>query len=266
MNPSPPVEGVYDSHAHLADDAFEGSRDLIIFRARQNGVLGIILPGDTLETSRKSLELARSWPDFLKAAVGLHPYDAKHYCDAVEIELRTLAADPLAVAIGEIGLDHRPAGDDPSPRDVQREAFLRQLSLSESLNLPAIIHCRNAYDEMISLLAERPARERPGVIHCFSGTAAQAEALAEMRYYIGFTGVITFRNAEETRRAARSVPRDRLLIETDCPYLSPHPVRGKFPNEPANVRYVADGLASCLGLPIEDLCRITSQNTIRLFG
>ncbi|MCX7000481.1 MAG: TatD family hydrolase [Candidatus Sumerlaeota bacterium] len=261
--PSP----VYDSHAHLVDKVFDGIREEVIIRAGKIGLAGIIVPGDTLKASHEALQLTKRHPDFLRAAVGIHPYDARYYSDAAEQALATLASDPLIVAIGEIGLDHRKDGSDPSPHDVQREVFLRQMALAKKLNLPVIIHCRNAYRELIDILSgiHEQAGDMSGVIHCFSGKKEDALRLIALGYHIGFTGTLTFTNAPDLRETAAALPLERILIETDSPYLTPHPFRGVRPNEPMYVRYVAEALAGCHGISLEEACLATFRNTEQLF-
>ncbi|MBN1900383.1 TatD family hydrolase [Candidatus Sumerlaeota bacterium] len=257
---------IFDSHAHLADEAFEGIFDGVLERARSSGIAGVICPGDSIETSRKTILLAAEYPGFIYAAVGLHPYEAINYNDDIERELIFLSRETGCVAIGEIGLDFRKDGTDPSPRDVQRSAFSLQLKLSGSLDLPAIVHCRNAYPELIGILSQNEYKGIRGVVHCFSGTNEEAHALIELGWHIGFTGTLTFKNAAGLREAAASIPLEKILIETDAPYLTPHPYRGKFPNEPHYVRLVAETLSSCKGIPLEEVCRTTFNNTIGLFG
>lgn len=253
---------LFDSHAHLADKAFEGILDDVIERARKAGLAGIMIPGDSLDLSRQAVQIAKRHPDFLLAAVGLHPYEARNYSDSVERELETLATEPVVAAIGEIGLDFRADGSDPSPHDVQREAFARQMELARRLGLPAIIHCRNAYRELIEIVSKFRIQ---GVIHCFSGTKSDALKLVDLGYHIGFTGSLTFKNAPDLRETATALPIERILIETDCPWLTPHPHRGVRPNEPAYVRYVAETLAISRSISYEEACRATYQNAARLF-
>ena len=253
---------LYDSHAHLADKIFEGMLNDVIERARAAGVAGIMIPGDSLDSSRMAVQIAKRHPDFLRAAVGLHPYEARHYSDEVEQELEALAADAVVAAIGEIGLDVRADGSDPSPHDIQRRAFARQMELAKRLGLPAVIHCRNAYSDLIELLSQHRIE---GVVHCFSGTKSDALKLVELGYHIGFAGSLTFKNAPDLRETAAALPLERILIETDCPWLTPHPHRGVRPNEPAYVRYVAEMLASCRGTSFEEACRATYQNAARFF-
>lgn len=262
----PPLAcGIIDSHAHLAEKIFQGIMGEVIERAKKGGLTFIIVPGDSLESSREALKLSEEHPDFLRAAVGLHPYQARFFTGETEQELASLSGHPLCVAIGEIGLDYRKDGTDPSPPPLQREAFSRQMDLARKLEMPAIIHCRNAYSELISFLSLEKYKGMKGVVHCFSGTRQDALALADLGWNIGFTGTLTFKNAAELREAAAALPLEKILIETDSPYLTPHPYRGLWPNEPVYVRLVAETLAQSKNLPLETVCRATTQNTIRLF-
>jgi len=258
--------GIIDSHAHLTEKIFQGIRKDVIDRAKKGGLKAIIVPGDSLESSRAALELSEEFPDFLRAGVGLHPYEARFYTDETEQELAILSRHPLCVAIGEIGLDFRKDGSDPSPPPLQREAFARQMEMAQKLKMPAIIHCRNAYSELISFLSLEKYKGMKGVVHCFSGTRQDALALADLGWNIGFTGTLTFKNAAELREAAAALPLEKILIETDSPYLAPHPHRGLWPNEPVYVRLVAEMLSQCKNLPLETVCLATAENAIRLFG
>ena len=258
--------GIYDSHVHLTDDAFEENLEEVIARAKENGIIGVIVPGDSIASSRAAIRLAEQYPDYIRAAVGIHPYDTRYYCDQIEKELIALSQNPYCVAIGEIGLDFRKDESDPSPPEVQREAFQSQMILTKKLGLPVIIHCRNAYSELISVVSGDEYKEIRGVVHCFSGTRDEALKLVESGWHIGFTGTLTFKNAPKIREAASAIPLERILVETDAPYLTPHPFRGRFPNEPVYVSYVALELAKCRQTSMEEVCRKTKENTKRLFN
>ena len=263
----PPLASlIIDSHAHLAEKIFDGIRGEVIDRAKKGGLKAIIVPGDSLESSRSSIKLSEEFPDFLRPGVGLHPYEAGSYTDETERELAVLSRHPLCVAIGEIGLDFRKDGTDPSPHPLQRKAFARQMDLALKIDLPVIIHCRNAYSELISFLSLEKYTGMKGVAHCFSGTGEEAMALAHLGWHIGFTGTLTFKNAGALREAAAGLPLEKILIETDSPYLTPHPYRGLWPNEPVYVRLVAEMVSQCKNLPLETVCQTTTQNAIRLFG
>jgi TatD DNase family protein len=256
-----------DSHAHLDVPAFDADRDAIIQRAREQGV-EIMLEIAGSDVARGSLEvglaLAEKHP-FIYAAVGLHPHEASLYDDALERQLVEYAGREKVIGWGEIGLDYH---YDHSPRDVQRRAFARQLELALELNLPAIIHTREAEDDTIQILREswagRGGDSVGGIIHCFTGTQRLADAALGMGFLISFSGVVTFKKADELRDVARSVPIDRMLVETDCPYLAPLPYRGKR-NEPAYVRETTARLAELKGVSFDELARATSENFRRLF-
>jgi len=247
-----------DTHCHLNHPDLYPEWQAALFRAQQSGVERLILIGYDLESSRRAVELAAQ-SGALYAAVGIHPHDAAQ-CDADALAtLRELAQQPRVVAIGEIGLDFY---RDLSPREAQYAAFHAQMQLAQSLGLPVILHCRDAYDELLGVLAEYPTVQ--GVLHCFSGTAAHAQRGLELGYYLGIGGVITFKSAEPLRAIVQSVPRDRLLLETDAPYLAPHPYRGKR-NEPAYLPLIAQQVAALWEVPLETLSALTEANVTRLF-
>jgi TatD DNase family protein len=248
-----------DTHCHLNHPDLYPEWQAALFRAQQSGVERLILIGYDLESSRRAVELAAQ-SDALYAAVGIHPHDAAQ-CDADALAtLRQLAQQPRVVAVGEIGLDFY---RDLSPRAAQYEAFHAQMRLAQSLGLPVILHCRDAYDELLGVLAKYPTVQ--GVLHCFSGTAAHAQRGLELGYSLGIGGVITFKSAEPLRAIVQSMPRDRLLLETDAPYLAPHPYRGKR-NEPAYLPLIAQQVATLWEIPPESLSELTEANVARVFG
>jgi TatD DNase family protein len=262
-----------DSHTHLNDPRLLPEIDPLLARMQEAGVLGALVVGYDVTSSRQAVELARRYPDLLRAAVGMHPHDSKHLDAEALAALSHLAREPEVVAYGEIGLDFH---YDHSPRDVQQDAFRRQLRLAAELELPVIIHERDAGEEVMAILdaegghravadAPKPLwrRSAGGVWHCGSATPAAAKEIARY-FFIGIAGWITFPKAENIRALARSVPIERLLIETDCPYLTPVPYRGKS-NEPANLRLVAEALSAVKEIPLEDVQRITRENTFRAF-
>jgi TatD DNase family protein len=255
-----------DSHAHLQLPEFDADREAVLGRARQAGVKAIVNIGIDLATSRASLEIARREPDVF-TSLGIHPNasaDASPEADLAEIE--ALATDPKVVAIGEIGLDYYRDRATPAR---QREACLRQLELADRLDLPVVIHCRDAHTEMLPLLGTwaRGARrtDRRGVIHCFSGTPAQAQAYIELGFYISLPGTVTFKSATDAAAVAREIPLERLLVETDAPFLAPQPYRGRR-NEPAYVKLVAARIALIRGDSPERISAVCAANTINLFG
>lgn len=244
-----------DTHAHLQSfDDFEE----VLERAEHVGVDRCILPGDTLATSKMAVEIADRYRNIF-AAVGLHPHEAKDL-DAAALEtLKGLAQSKNVVAIGEIGLDFY---YDHSPRDVQKEAFKAQLELAKELDLPVIIHDRDAHDEVLEVIGE--SGHRSGVFHCFSGDGELALRVVELGFYVSFAGTVTFKKAEAIAQAAVAVPDDRLLIETDSPYLSPVPLRGKR-NEPAHLPHIAQKIAAIRGTDIDEIVRLVDANADRLF-
>ena len=248
-----------DTHAHLDFPQFDDDREEVIARALAAGVGIIINVGADLASSRRAVALAEAHPQ-IYAAVGVHPHDAKTLTEEVLTELRELARHPQVVAIGEIGLDFY---RDLSPRDVQRQAFERQLALARELDKPVIIHDREAHAEVMDTL--RRWQGLRGVLHCFSGSLEMARRAVELGFYISIAGPVTFKNARRLPEIVRQLPLERLLIETDCPYLAPHPHRGER-NEPAYVRLVAEAVAEIKGLPLEEVARVTTANTQTLFG
>ena len=247
-----------DTHCHLNHPDLYAEWQAALFRAQQSGVERLLLVGYDLESSRRAVELAAQ-SDALYAAVGIHPHDAAQ-CNADALAtLRELAQQPRVVAVGEIGLDFY---RDLSPRAAQYEAFHAQMHLTQSLGLPVILHCRDAYDELLGVLAEYPTVR--GVLHCFSGTEAHAQRGLELGYSLGIGGVITFKSAEPLRAIVRAMPRDRLLLETDAPYLAPHPYRGKR-NEPAYLPLIAQQVAALWEVSLETLSALTEANVARLF-
>lgn len=250
-----------DSHAHLDDRRFAADLPAVLQRAQEAGVTWVVTVGIDLASSRAAVSLAHRFP-MVVAAVGIHPHEAKTADARALEELAELARDPRVVAIGEIGLDYH---YNHSPPAVQREVFLAQLRLAGELGLPVVVHDREAHADVEGLLSEM-APPRAGVLHCFSGDAAMAARLVERGFYLSFAGPVTFSRAEDHfRRVLAAVPLNRLLVETDCPYLSPAPFRGQR-NEPARVRLVAARLAALLGVAVEELIAATGQASANFFG
>jgi TatD DNase family protein len=256
-----------DSHAHLDTPNYDADRAEVIDRARAAGVEMMleICGSDVAKGSLDvGLKLAEEHP-FIYAAVGLHPHEASLYDEALERKLLAMSGHEKVIGWGEIGLDYH---YDHSPRERQRQVFRRQLELALDRRLPAIIHTREAEEDTIQILRESwvggGGAEVGGVIHCFTGTQALADAAIKMGFLISFSGVITFKNAGDLRGVARSVPMERLLIETDCPFLAPLPYRGKR-NEPAFVRETAAKLAELKGVGVEEIARVTNGNFKSLF-
>jgi len=250
---------LFDSHAHIDDERFDSDRDAVITRAQKNGVSGIINIGACMASSARSLELADQY-DCIYAAVGNHPHDAKDVEDADYDRLAEWTKNPKVVAIGEIGLDYH---YDLSPRDVQQAVFIRQLDVARQTHMPVVIHDREAHGDIMNIL-KKEGKGLVGVLHCFSGSMEMALEVLKLGFYISVAGPVTFKNAAKLPEIAAAVPLDRLLVETDCPYLTPHPYRGQR-NEPAYVRLVAERLAELRGMEFAALAEATTQNVRRLF-
>jgi TatD DNase family protein len=255
-----------DSHCHIDGEQFDADRDGVVARAREAGVAAMLNVGTgdpRTDDFRRAVAVAERY-DNVFASLGVHPHDAKLYDDAAEVHLTQLAASSRkVVAWGEIGLDYY---YDHSPRDVQQTVFLRQIGKARELNLPIIVHSRDADEDTVDILSDSCSYPGfRGVMHCFGGTAAMAERLMEIGFYISFAGNVTFKKADNLREAAKVVPLDRLLIETDCPFLTPVPLRGRR-NEPAFVAHTAAFLAQFLGVEVSVLARQTTENFSRLFG
>jgi TatD DNase family protein len=250
-----------DTHTHLDDSRYDSDRDLMVARARDAGVERMITIGCDLATSRAAVALAEQYP-FVYASVGVHPHEAKHIADGWYEELRSLAGRRKVVAYGEIGLDYHYTH---SPAAEQRDRFREQLQLARDLRLPVVIHTREAQEDTVQILKEEWSPDLGGVFHCFSGDAWLAKDALDLGFHLSFSGILTFQNAGMLRDIAKTVPLDRLLIETDCPYLTPVPHRGKR-NEPAYVRHVAQTLAGIFnGADIDSVAEHTTANARRLF-
>ncbi len=247
-----------DSHAHLCDEQFDEDRADVIGRAQAAGVQLILCPGTDVVSSRMAVELAHQY-DCVVGAAGIHPHDAETADTASLAEVEHLAGDSRCVAVGETGLDYY---YENSPRQVQREAFEAQLEIAARLDLPVIVHCRDAFDDCLAILAATRPR---GVMHCFSGNAEIALKCCDLGMMISFAGQVTYKKSEPLREAARAIPSKHLLIETDSPYLAPQTVRGKR-NEPAHLSHTAKRLAEVLDLSCEDVEETTATNARALFG
>jgi len=253
-----------DSHAHIQGKEYAGEVEAVIARAREAGVGKIIAVGGAgdMSSNTEAVALAKTFPD-IYATVGMHPHDAK---DVGADELKKLkdlaAAEPKVVAVGETGLDYY---YNHSPREVQRRVFGQFIHLARETGLPIVVHERDAAQDVADLLRTEGAGKLRGVIHCFTGNYEAARAYLDLGFYISFTGIITFKNADALRDVVRNVPLERMLVETDSPYLTPVPHRGKR-NEPAYVRYVGETIASVKGLSLEEVARLTTENVRELFG
>jgi len=250
-----------DSHCHLDEQNCRGGDpDTILGRARAAGVDGFVVigVGEALSEAREAVELAARYPD-VWATVGLHPHDAQKLSDAMASELKLLSERPRVVAIGEIGLDYH---YDNSPRETQREVFRRMIELGKQRKLPIVVHTREAAEDTLAILEEEGAREVGGIIHCFSEDLAFARRALDIDFDLSFSGIVTFKNARAVQEVAAWAPFDRVLIETDSPYLAPLPFRGR-PCEPAMLVHTAAKVAALRGVSVEDVDRETVLNTKR---
>lgn len=256
-----------DTHVHLNFDAYDADRDAVLERAAWADVTRMVNPGVDEASSRAAVALAAKYTG-VYAAVGVHPNSTVNFTDADLTWIEALARQPKVVAIGEIGLDYH---WDDSPKAMQFKAFEAQLALAARLELPVIIHNREASDDVITLLEAwvgtlpNASRERPGVLHSFSAPREIAERALAAGFYLGFTGPITYKNADELRRIAASVPLERIVVETDGPYLTPTPHRGKR-NEPSYIPLIIERLAALKTIPVEEMAAATEANAVRLFG
>ena len=249
---------IFDSHAHYDDSAFDSDRYQLLDGLFADGVCGIINVGCSLKSCESSLALAEKY-DNIYAAVGIHPEDAAKLPEDYLIRLEKFAAHEKAVAIGEIGLDYYYEGYD---REAQLRVFEEQLQLAKKLSMPVIIHSRDACADTMELLKKyRPK----GVMHCFSGSAETAMEIVGLGMYVGFTGVLTFKNAKKAVAACAAVPADRLLLETDCPYMAPTPHRGERCHS-GMIRLTAEKMAEIKGVTCDEMLKICRENTMRLFG
>lgn len=249
-----------DSHAHLDDRKYDDDRDEMLQRARDNKISNIINVGYDLPSSRRSLELAAKY-DFIYAAVGIHPHDAAEAGENYLAEIRSMASRPKVVAIGEMGLDYY---RNLSPKETQQRVFREQIRLAAELEKPIIIHDREAHGDVMTILRDEGVGPAKGVLHCFSGSMEMARECLKMGFYLSIAGPVTFSNANKLRDVAANVPLDRLLIETDAPYLTPEPHRGKR-NESAYVAHVGQRIAEIRGIPVAELAAAATANAKKLF-
>jgi TatD DNase family protein len=250
-----------DTHAHIEMAEFDNDRNKVIMRAEQEGICALINVGADLKSSRLSVALADS-VGMIYAAVGIHPHTAVEANERVYEEITELSRNRKVVAIGEIGLDYH---YNFSPRNVQQTVFREQIRMAKNLNLPVIIHNRESDEDMIRILKEENIADIGGVMHCFAGSTELAKTCLDMGLYIAVGGLLTFQKAENIRRIVKELPLSCLLVETDSPYMAPHPLRGKR-CEPAFVKWTAKELASLKGISPEELSRITTENAKKLFG
>ncbi|MCA9129864.1 MAG: TatD family hydrolase [Planctomycetales bacterium] len=254
---------IVDTHAHLTDESLSPGIQAFLAKARAAGVTAVLSVGTTLATSQQCVALAEQHPE-IRAAVGLHPNDC---CRAAESDwpaIQQLAQHPRVAALGETGLDKH---WDDCPWDIQVEYFVKHLELGSSMSLPVVIHTRDCAEETLAVLQSQTQRGPiRGVMHSYTGSLEVARGCLDLGLYISFAGMVTFKNADEIRAVARLIPSDRILVETDSPYLTPHPHRGKRPNHPALVRHTLEHLAQLRGYNVEEFARITTDNAEALFG
>ena len=250
---------LFDTHAHMDDEAFDLDRAELLKNLPNQGIQLLMNPGCSLASSYNTSKLSQEY-DYIYAAVGSHPDAADEVNEKVLEEYRKLCKlNPKIKAIGEIGLDYH---YEDIPREIQLKAFRMQMELARELNLPAIVHEREAHEDGMMVVDEFP--EVTGVFHCYSGSAEMAKELVKRGWYIGFTGVLTFKNARKAIEVASSIPLDRIVLETDCPYMSPEPFRGKR-NDPGKLYRMAEKLAEIRGLSVEEIHAITTENGKRLY-
>jgi len=262
----PPL--LIDTHCHLNFDSYEPDRADVIARSAAVGVTRVIIPAVDLITTQESLALAAQYPGQIFATSGVHPNSTADFDAALLAEIESHAQKPYIVAIGEIGLDYY---RDRSPKDKQFAAFEAQLDLAARLNLPVIIHNREASEDLVAMLTTwvatltGPLHERPGVMHSFSASPETAERVLALEFYLGFTGPVTFGKADELRRVVAVTPLNRILVETDGPFLTPHPYRGKR-NEPSYIPLIAERIASVKKITMDEVAAVTTANAVRLFN
>lgn len=249
-----------DTHCHLDANRFDDDRPEVLRRARDAGVERMVTIGCDVAGSERALGLAKTHADVFCSA-GVHPHEAEKAEDGFVDALKAIAAHPKCVAIGECGLDFY---YDHSPRERQAEVFAAQIRLAVELQLPLVIHVRDAWDDCLRILREENAEKTGGIIHCFSGSLDQAKRSLDLNFYISIPGIVTFKKAGDLPLVVDECPRDRLLVETDSPYLAPKPYRGKR-NEPAYVAHVAEKVAEIWGDDVENVKRVTGENARRVF-
>ncbi|WP_201716448.1 TatD family hydrolase [Rossellomorea arthrocnemi] len=252
---------LFDTHVHLNAEQFDEDLEEVLSRAREAGVEKMVVVGFDRPTINRAMELIEQY-EYLYAAIGWHPVDAIDMKEEDLAWIEELSKHPKVVAIGEMGLDYH---WDKSPKDVQKEVFRKQIRLARKVKLPIVIHNRDATQDIVDILKEEGADEVGGIMHCFSGSPEIAQECVEMNFYISLGGPVTFKNAKKPKEVAIEIPLEKLLIETDCPYLAPHPYRGKR-NEPAYVKLVAEQIAELKEMPLEEVEKITTENAKKLFN
>ncbi|MCL6571788.1 MAG: TatD family hydrolase [Bacillus sp. (in: Bacteria)] len=252
---------LFDTHVHLNATQYDEDLQEVISRAQNEGVTNMVVVGFDRPTILKAMELADNY-EFIYACIGWHPVDAIDMTEKDLEWIEELTAHPKVVAIGEMGLDYH---WDKSPKEIQQEVFRKQIRLAKKVKLPIVIHNREATADIMAILKEEGAEEVGGIMHCFSGSPVIAKECVKMNFYISLGGPVTFKNAKRPKEVAAEIPLDSLLIETDCPYLAPHPYRGKR-NEPSYIKLVAEEIAEIKGLTFEEVASVTTRNAKKLFA
>ena len=254
---------IFETHAHYDDESFDEDREQLLCSLPEQGIGRVINVGASIETTKTTLALAAKY-DFIYAAVGVHPSDIDGLNEETYAWLKQQATLPKTVAIGEIGLDYY-WDKEPEVQKAQRYWFKRQLELARETKLPVIIHSRDAAADTMEVMREAHAEEIPGVIHCYSYSKEMAQEFIRMGYYIGVGGVVTFKNAKKLKETVESIPLERILLETDCPYMAPEPYRGTR-NDSSNIPYVIAKIAELKGITAEEVEHVTEQNARKLFS
>lgn len=249
---------IFDSHAHYDDESFNEDRENIIREIKENGVVNVLNCGASMQGARDSVKLADKY-DFFYAAVGIHPENAYELTEENYEEIKEMTKNPKVRAIGEIGLDYY--WEENPPREKQKEVFRRQMELAMELDMPVVIHDRDAHGDTLEIMKEFP--QVKGVVHCFSGSVEFARECLKLGYYIGFTGVITFKNAKKAIDVVKEVPMDRILVETDAPYMAPTPNRGKR-NRSDYIKFVIEKIADIKEISVDEVSSVTIKNTKNL--
>lgn len=254
------MNGIFDTHAHYDDKAFDGDREELLAGMPQKGVARVVNVGASLASCRRTVELTEKY-DYIYAAIGVHPSETAELDETSCGRIRDMCLTEKCVAVGEIGLDYY--WDEPG-RDIQKKWFVRQLALARELGLPVVIHSRDAAKDTADIMAAEKAGEIGGVVHCFSYTKETAKIFLDMGFYIGIGGVLTFKNAKKLKEAAEYIPMDRIVLETDCPYLAPEPNRGRR-NTSLNIPYVVAVMAQLKGITEEEVRKAAWENALRLY-
>ncbi len=252
---------IIDSHAHYDDEKFDNDREEILKRIQNHGVVRVVNPASNADSARKCLKMAKEY-DFLYTAVGIHPHDAKYITENTLDSFRDMAGSSKVIAVGEVGLDYY---YDFSPREIQRSCFIAHIRLARELKLPMIIHDRDAHKDILDIIREEKASDVGGVFHCFTGSVEMAKEVLDLGFYIALGGAVTFKNAKKPVEVAKYVPMDRLLVETDSPYMAPVPYRGQR-NDSTTLSEIVQKIAQVRETDLTQIMKATTVNADRLFG